>query len=323
MRLASIIFFLFLSNTALGICNPCACCWPKTLGQCSTNMLRPCSSSVDEPYFPPCGRCAACYTLPGCRNICKRCHKLRKKFCGTGWPLRRTFNLIGGTIKDAFLLNANLISAESFIVIASTLPIYLASRLVDEHIQCHFFTHETHKNINQLPKWCHELVRFGVGVPIVLFGSQLFLSNDPEWREAAWMLLLGIPFVIFGKDIIKKFDAEWCLRPWHEDFCKPHKQSMGGFPSGHMAQAAYIATLYGMRFGPKVAIPLSFFAAALGIVFLNCNRHYLSQMIAGVGLGAMYGIAANKVIDSKLCQDITVGLCFDRGMPGIKACYRF
>jgi membrane-associated phospholipid phosphatase len=90
-----------------------------------------------------------------------------------------------------------------------------------------------------------------------------------------------------------------------------------------MAQAAYIATLYGMRFGHKYAIPLSFFAASVGIVFLNCNRHYFSQLVAGVGLGVMYGIAANKVIDSKLAQDVTVGLTFDRGGPAIKACYRF
>ncbi len=137
------------------------------------------------------------------------------------------------------------------------------------------------------------------------------------------MLLLGIPFVIFGKDIIKKLDADFCLRPWHQDFCQTHKQAMGGFPSGHMAQATYIATLYGMRFGPKLAIPLAFFAAGLGIVFLNCNRHYLSQLVAGVGLGALYGIAANKVIDSKLAENVTLNVCFDRHGPAFNACYRF
>lgn len=257
-------------------------------------------------------------------NICKSCEKPRKPFCTHAPCLRRGFNIFGQAIKDACLLNINLISTESFIVIAATLPAYLMARLADEHVQCHFFSHASHKNINQLPCWCHELVRFGVGIPIALLGAQVFLSNDPEWREAGWMLLLGIPFVIFGKDIIKSFDADFCLRPWHEAFLKEdHKRSMGGFPSGHMAQAAYIATLYGMRFGPKLAVPLTFFAAALGIVFLNCNRHYFSQMVAGAGLGALYGIAANKVIDSKLAEDITLGVCFDRHGPAIKASYRF
>ena len=256
-------------------------------------------------------------------NVCNSCYGYKKPFCSNAPCLRKGFNFIGQAIKDAALLNLNLISTESFIVIASTLPVYLAARLADEPLQCHFFTHNGHKNINQMPKWCHDVGRFGIGVPIVLLGSQLFLSSDPEWREAAWMLLIGIPFVIFGKDIIKRFDADFCLRPWHEDFCKDHKQAMGGFPSGHMAQAAYIATLYGMRFGPKLAIPLAFFASAIGIIFLNCNRHYLSQIVAGTGLGVLYGIAANKVIDSKLCNNVDLSICFDHGQPGVRACYKF
>ena len=254
-------------------------------------------------------------------NRCASCHLPRKKSCNTSF-LRSGFNIIGQAIKDSFLLNTNLISTESFIVIASTLPIYLGARLADDPLQCHFFTHNGHKNINQMPHWCHNFARFGIGIPIVLFGSQLFLSADPEWREAAWMLLLGIPFVIFGKDIIKKFDADFCKRPWHESFCIDHKQVMGGFPSGHMAQATYIATLYGMRFGPAVAIPLMFFASAVGIIFMNCNRHYLSQIVAGAGLGVLYGIAANKVIDSKLGKNVSIGLCFDHG-PALRACYSF
>jgi hypothetical protein len=256
-------------------------------------------------------------------RFCDSCDRPKKIFCSPCPTLHRGFNIVANAFRDAIRLNLNLISTESFIVIASTLPVYLGARLADDHIQCHFFSHRNHKNINQMPKWCHELVRFGVGVPIVIFGSQLFLSNDPEWQEAAWMLFLGIPFVIFGKDIIKKFDADFCLRPWHEDFCHEHKQSMGGFPSGHMAQAAYIATLYGMRFGAKYAVPLTFFAASVGIIFLNCNRHYFSQLIAGAGLGALYGIAANKVIDANLAEDVNIGLGFDRNGPTLKACYRF
>lgn len=257
------------------------------------------------------------------KELCNSCKRPKKEFCSKAPALRCGFNFLGQALKDVIDLNLNIISKETFIVIACTLPAYLTTRQFDEHIQCHFFSHKHHENINQCPKWCHELVRFGIGVPIVIFGSQLFLSNDPEWREAAWMLLLGIPFVIFGKDIIKNLDADFCLRPWHEDFCCDHKRGMGGFPSGHMAQATYIATLYGMRFGHKLAVPLTFFAAALGIIFMNCNRHYLSQLVAGAGLGAIYGIAANKVIDSRLSENITIGMYFDRNGPGIKACYRF
>ncbi len=68
-----------------------------------------------------------------------------------GPGLRKGFNFVGQAIKDAFLLNINLISTESFIVIASTLPFYLASRLVDDNLQCHFFSHNGHKNIIRCP----------------------------------------------------------------------------------------------------------------------------------------------------------------------------
>jgi membrane-associated phospholipid phosphatase len=256
-------------------------------------------------------------------SLCNSCSRPRRMLCSPCPSLRTGFNFVGQALKDAFLLNANLISKESFIVIAATLPVYLGARLVDNPIQSHFFSHWSHKNINQMPGWCHEAVRFGVGIPIALLGAQVFLSSDPEWREAGWMLLLGIPFVIFGKDIIKRIDEDFCLRPWHEHYIHSHKRSGGGFPSGHMAQAAYIATLYGIRFGHRMAVPLTFFAAALGIVFLNCNRHYFSQIVAGAGLGALYGIAANKVIDSKLAENVTLGVCFDHGGPAIRASYRF
>ncbi len=254
---------------------------------------------------------------------CDTCDRPKKEF-RTGAPaLRFVFNGFGSAVKDAIDLNLNIISKDTFIVIAATMCPYLIARQFDDGIQCHFFSHTSHKNINQCPKWCQELVRFSLAVPIVIFGSQLFLSSDPVWKESAWMLLLGIPFVIFGKDLIKTFDTDFCLRPWHEDFMAEHKRSSGGFPSGHMAQAAYIATLYGTRFGHKMAVPLTFFAAGLGIVFLNCNRHYLSQLIAGAGLGAIYGLAANKVIDRKLSENWKMGLTINRDGPAIKARYRF
>lgn len=256
-------------------------------------------------------------------QICNSCDRPKKQFVSHAPALRCLFNATGNAIQDIIDLHLNMISTETFIVIGATLMPYLVARQIDDHIQCHFFSHTNHKNINQCPHWCKSLVRFGIGVPIVAFGSQLFLSRDPEWQETAWMLLLGFPFVVFGKDIIKTFDADFCLRPWHEEFCHNHKRGGGGFPSGHMAEASFIATLYGLRFGPKLAVPLTFFAATLGIIFINCNRHYLSQLIAGAGLGAIYGIAANKVIDRKLSERWEIGPCFGRDCVGIKGSYNF
>ena len=38
----------------------------------------------------------------------------------------------------------------------------------------------------------------------------------------------------------------------------------------------------------------------IATTFLSCNRHYLSQLIAGVGFGAVYALSASKVVDFNL-----------------------
>lgn len=227
-------------------------------------------------------------------------------------------------VADAFRLNLNILSWDTFKIISTVFPLYIGMRMVDERIQGNFFCYTHKKNINQPPHWCHEVARFGLGIPIVLLGSQAFLSRDLEFRLAGRMLLLGLPFVIFGKDIIKTFEADCCLRPWHENFCHTKKRALGGFPSGHMAQAFYITMLYGMRFGPKFAIPLGLYSAALAGVFLTCNRHYASQLVAGGALGAIYAFAANRLINTKLSDACQVECKINRkGYPALTMCYAF
>jgi membrane-associated phospholipid phosphatase len=118
--------------------------------------------------------------------------------------------------------------------------------------------------------------------------------------------------VLLVTNIIKELDFEVCKRPYHETFAK-EQRTLRGFPSGHLAEATYMAVLYGMRFGPQYAIPLGGVAVFVGCVFLSSNRHYLSQMIAGASFGAMYAFSASKVIDSKLAKrhEMQLGLSVD------------
>lgn len=227
--------------------------------------------------------------------------------------------------RDIVSLFGNLWDWDTLKVLVSMFPLFIGSRMVDDRIQNNFFCHGCHCNINQFPGWCHEAVRWSIGLPIALLGAQIFLSRDYELRYTSWMLLLGMPFLIFGKDVIKQFDARFCLRPWHEDFCKiKHKQFGGGFPSGHMAQAVYIAVLFGSRYGAQAAIPLGLNALAVGIVFLNCNRHYLSQLVAGAALGIIFGVAANKVVSRGVAEHARVNIgCDSVGTPGIKVSWKF
>lgn len=138
-------------------------------------------------------------------------------------------------------------------------------------------------------------------------------------------MLTGFPFLWYVKDILKKSKCDANLRPHHETL-SPHKRVCGGFPSGHIAGATYIAVLYGLQFGPKAAIPLGLLSTFIGSVFLSCNRHYASQLVAGAALGSIYALAVNKVINTKLycCEDMSIGCDFsDQYGPAITVSWKF
>lgn len=211
----------------------------------------------------------------------------------------RPTRFFGDILKDIYMLHANLFSLETFKIIVSLFPFFITTRMIDESVHRKFYDSICHKNINQMPSWCHDVAKWSISIPIVLLGAQVFLSRDDEMRITSRIFLLGVPFVIWTKNLLKKAKFDACLRPWNEKFsCR--ERVLGGFPSGHMAEAVYTAVLYGMRYGPKFAIPLSVIAAIVGVTFVVCNRHYVSQIIGGIGFGSIYAVAANKLIDNKL-----------------------
>jgi len=223
---------------------------------------------------------------------------------------------VGGTIfHDMFWVNAGLFSWDSFKIFVTTLPFYAAARMTDEKLHNCFFDRKHKKNKNEPAQWCKEVARLSIGVPIALLGIQSFLSRDEDMRKTSQVFLLGMPFVLLAKDIIKKLDFDVCKRPWHEKFAKEQRK-YGGFPSGHLAEATYTAVLYGMRYGPSYAIPLGSVAVFVTTVFLSCNRHYLSQMVAGAGFGAMYAFSANRLIDSSLAKNKELAFGLSPGDTG-------
>lgn len=228
-------------------------------------------------------------------------------------------------VRDIFDLHYELVSGESFCIIAATIPPFIAARMADDPFHACFYNKKHHKNRHQLPGWCQRIARYIISIPAILFGIQALFAKDLEFRFTGQLLIVGLPFVIFGKDILKHLDFQCGKRPWNEHFsCE--KRSGGGFPSGHVAESAFVAALYGLRFGPRYAVPLSIGAAFVAGTFVNCNRHYLSQVVAGAGLGILYAVAANKVVNSRLresydCQcAITMG---DRGEPALSFTAKF
>ena len=237
---------------------------------------------------------------------------------------RRITHILGDFCYDIYRINIGLFSWDSFKIFAVTTPFYVASRMIDDKLQNCFFDHVGKKNRNEPAQWCKEIARWSIGVPIALLGGQAILSRDEDMRITSQVFLEGMPFVLIAKDLIKKMDFEMCKRPYHEKFSK-EQRCYGGFPSGHLAEATYMAVLYGMRYGPKFALPLGSVAAFVTAVFLTSNRHYLSQMIAGAGFGAMYAFSANSLINSKLAKnrDLAFGLAAENGGLAMNLSFRF
>lgn len=236
----------------------------------------------------------------------------KKKCCP---PHGKLATFIGEIASDVVGLNVGLFSWDTFKIITTIFPLFVGARMIDERVQNCFYDRSHHKNLNQPPAWVHDAAQYSIGIPIVLLGSYAFFECDLEKQQAGRLLLLGLPFVIWGKTLLKKINMRACYRPWNEQFSRK-RQSLGGLPSGHMSEAMYTAVLFGARFGPKYAVPLGFLAAFLGAAFVACNRHYLSQIVAGAGLGTIYAVAANKVIDRNLCDRWSAGMeCDANGTP--------
>lgn len=232
--------------------------------------------------------------------------------------------IVSSAAKDILVLHTNLFRWNTFKVLTAIFPVFIAARMIDEKLQRCFYDPRTKKNINQPPKWCHDAAKLSIAAPLVILGMDAFFSKDDDRRWTAQIMLLGMPFVIWTKKLVKQLKFDACLRPWHEKLTHGEERSFGGFPSGHMAQALYMAVLYGLRYGPRYALPLGGIAAFIGTTFVACNRHYLSQIIAGGAFGTIYALAASKLVDQKLADRVKLGIAVDEaGRPTFSAKVRW
>jgi hypothetical protein len=232
-------------------------------------------------------------------------------------------DIIRQVAREVVGIHYNILDWDTFKVLVGTFPFFVSARMIDEDLQSCFYERAHHKNIHQFPHWCHDVANWAISVPIAFLALHSLFPNNEEYCETNKTFLIGVVFVVSAKALIKKLDLGFCQRPWHEKFsCE--KRALGGFPSGHMAEVTYITLLYGLRYGPMFAIPFTLLAIGVGATFLNCNRHYLSQLVGGAALGAIYALAAYKFIDQKLCQDLSCSLSVnEHGSPAIAISYSF
>lgn len=226
-------------------------------------------------------------------------HYLKNRVYGIAIK-RRTFGEWANDFMFDFMeLNRQFFSLSTVKVATGVFPFYLLARSVDHNIHSSFYDRRCHKNLNIFSDSIGKAVN--KSVPYVVIAGLLFpyIGHNPDIQLTADIFLKGVVSIWMVKDLIKfTLETDACKRPWNGEFsCK--KQAFGGFPSGHMAEAFYMTTLFGWRHGPTLGVPLAIYSGLLFLTSISGNRHYASQLIAGAGLGLAYTVASLKLINTR------------------------
>lgn len=226
-------------------------------------------------------------------------------------------------IKETIELHRNIFSIETASILTAFAPAYVTTRSIDHKVHEKFYDRKFHKNLNQPDENLCNAIEKGAVIGVAGLSSFAFFSSDEQLRITSRIFAIGAVSGLFAKNVIKKIHFEAGLRPWNEHFSS-EKRAYGGFPSGHMFEAAYMTTVWGLQYGIKAGIPLGIFSSAMLGMSVACNRHYTSQTIAGVALGVIYGVAAHQLIERKLVEESSIDFCYDsRGLPNIRFAYYF
>ncbi|MCX5921780.1 MAG: phosphatase PAP2 family protein [Candidatus Dependentiae bacterium] len=237
-------------------------------------------------------------------------------------PTRWITNLASDTA-NLFINFVDLDTVKTFIF---TFPLYAAGQAFDERLHHCFYDMHHHKNINKCPsiarKWADT---WAIRTVAAVNAGFLFLSKNERLRQTSKMFLIGLPFLVLTTHAFKHVCyGEFCLRPLHDKFCPDHIRKRGGFPSTHAGDFAFATTLFALQFGPRAAVPLGLVGGAVLCSFVNDNRHYLSQIIAGAGLGVVFAFAADKVVNKNLARDLNMHIdVTPQGSPALALSWKF
>ena len=195
---------------------------------------------------------------------------------------------------------------DTYKILMLSSSVYMAGRAVDAPIHAYFYDRKRHRNIHTIAPVFQYSVDPLMGVALTTSIVLQFFSRDVHTRKVSEVFLAALPFLSLYKDVLKTLHIKGALRPKNECFdCRDY---YGGFPSGHMWEAAFMAYLFGAELGPDFAVPLSAFALLVAGQSVTINRHTVSQVVAGAALGVVFGAASQKVVHRSL---------HDRGSCGI------
>jgi membrane-associated phospholipid phosphatase len=76
---------------------------------------------------------------------------------------------------------------------------------------------------------------------------------------------------------------------------RPDSTDLAAFPSGHTSASFSVATVAASKYGWKAGVPAFLLASFVGYSRMEGNKHYLSDVLFGAGLGIASGRAVFKV----------------------------
>ncbi len=76
---------------------------------------------------------------------------------------------------------------------------------------------------------------------------------------------------------------------------RPNGQDNKSFPSGHSSNAFALASVAQQHYGWKVGIPAYLLAGMMGVSRIHEDKHWLSDVVAGAGLGYIVGRTVVRV----------------------------
>lgn len=221
----------------------------------------------------------------------------------------------------------NLFSPSSMHVMSALVPLYLSTRQANHVIHRQFYDPITHENIKQPPKFLRDIAVADalVAIPFVAFNAYgWWFSKDPNEFRRVQVFNAGLISTLITKYSLKGFKHKDAYRPWNEEFpCDT--QADNGWPSGHAAMIAYLATYWGLEKGYRWGVPLGIFTVYAMAINVVTNHHYISQVFVGAGLGVLFGVSAHKTFQQLADnEDLFVGLGADvHGNPALRIAYDF
>lgn len=227
-------------------------------------------------------------------------------------------------VADFADINFNIFCKEAFLVASCVAPLYAGARLIDNRVHHTLYDESCHKNTCDIGCLRSCLVEdVGIAVPILALSFGFWISDDDRTHFVGRDLLAGMIAIGFAKNILKECLAvSCCYRPYSG--CFPKKLALGGFPSGHAAALCFVTTLLALDKGARWAVPVGMYSTVVLGSLLACNYHYVSQLVAGAGLGALFAVAAHRVVNERMNERASLEFYTDQyGKPMVGFSYSF